>query len=191
MDSGIPCESMNHSIEKLIYISSRITLMKAKEEQTKFEVFIDRIIPYLVIILLLVIIAEFAFTKFMARYEPLVNIFDSFIIITFIFDLSFKYKRLENKRDFLRKYWLEIIAVFPFYLLFRAAEELVVVFRASELVQQSQLILHEGIELGKTGEILAMDLQKAEMLFMLGMRHFKPGNFNNVGHVKTSFLKYT
>jgi hypothetical protein len=36
---------------------------------------------------------------------------------------------------------------------------------------------------------IAHILQKAEMLLMLGMRHFKARDFNNVGHSETSFIK--
>jgi hypothetical protein len=36
---------------------------------------------------------------------------------------------------------------------------------------------------------IAHILQKAEMLLMLGMGHFNPGNFDDVGHRETFFIK--
>lgn len=52
-------------------------------------------------------------------YEPYATIADYFIISLFIVDLGFKWRHVHNLRKFFQFYWLDILAVFPFYLLTR------------------------------------------------------------------------
>lgn len=48
------------------------------------------------------------------------NVIDSFVVLMFIIDLVIEYKILKDKSKFLKYYWLDIIAVFPFFVMFRA-----------------------------------------------------------------------
>jgi hypothetical protein len=47
----------------------------------------------------------------------------------------------------------------------------------------------QSLVLFKVFRNIAHILQKAQVLLMFGMWHFKPGNFNNVGHRETSLIK--
>ena len=113
----------------------------------RIEVVIDKIIPYLVLILLTLIIGEFTHYKLIEDNKDIVLIADYIIVGVFIIDLSFKYYRIKDYKKFIKKYWLDIIAVFPFFLIFRLVEELVIVFRVSSELGESQKFLHTLIEI--------------------------------------------
>ena len=76
----------------------------------KIELIVDKLIPYSLIILLFIIIGEIFFHEEIEPYGVFVNIVDNTIIAIFVLDLIFKYVRMSNFPNFLRKYWLEIIA---------------------------------------------------------------------------------
>lgn len=113
----------------------------------KIEVIVDKIIPYLVLILLILIIGEFTHYKLIEKNKEIVLIADYIIVSIFIIDLSFKYYRIKDYKKFIKKYWLDIIAVFPFFLIFRLVEELVIIFRVSSELGESQKFLHTLIEI--------------------------------------------
>jgi len=112
------------------------------------EVLTDKSIPFLLLILLFVIIGEFAFHEFMLKYKTIVQILDWAIIFVFVADLIFKYNRMRNLPKFLMASWLEILAVFPFFLVFRFFEGLLGLFGIGETVTRTQQIVHviEGSE---------------------------------------------
>mgnify|MGYP001265686175 CR=1 FL=1 len=118
----------------------------------RIEIFVDKAIPYLVLLLIFIIIGEFAFHNFMERYHTYVVIADYLIISFFVVDLAYKFYRVRKIKLFLKKYWLEIIAVFPFVLVFRLFEEILIVFRLTESLEQGQKVLHGVTEITKLGE---------------------------------------
>src|SRR3989344_2282472 len=112
----------------------------------RIEVIVDKAIPYLVLIL---IIGEFTHYSLIEENQDTVLLIDYFIVIMFIVDLSFKYYRVKSAKIFVKKYWLDIIAVFPFFLLFRLFEEVLLFFRLSSELVESQKVLHTGIEISR------------------------------------------
>ena len=102
--------------------------------------------------LLIIIIGEFAFHDFMEHYRLYVHILDYIIIGFFFIDLCFKFYRVRNVKLFFRKYWLEVIAVFPFILVFRMFEELFILVRFTGPIEEGQKIVHTVTEAAKIGE---------------------------------------
>ncbi len=104
----------------------------------RVEHFVDHAIPFLLVLLAIVIIADF--TSWGVKYHSIIVIADYVIITFFVADLIFKWRHVRKLIPFLKLYWLDIIAVFPFYLFFRfiiAARE---VIAAGETAQKA---LHE------------------------------------------------
>jgi len=126
----------------------------------KLEYLTDKIIPYLVFILLILIILDFFYHEKTIPYENEILLLDYFIVIIFIIDLSFKYYRVKNAKLFLKKYWIDIIAVFPFFLLFRLVEEVLILTRIRESLIESQKIIHSGVEVGR----IAREIQEEERI---------------------------
>ena len=85
----------------------------------KIEVIVDKLIPYLLIVLLFLIIGEIFYAEQVEPYSLFVSFVDNIVIVVFAFDLIFKYIRTKHFPEFLKKYWLEIIAVFPAFLFVR------------------------------------------------------------------------
>ena len=102
------------------------------------EVIVDRTIPYALILLLFLIIGEIFFADELQHYSLFVSTIDSFIIGAFVFDLFFKYKHSRNIPAFLRRHWLQIIALFPAFLIVRLVEEFFVVTKLEDAIKFSQ-----------------------------------------------------
>ena len=79
------------------------------------------------------------------NYEPWLTVIDSVIIFFFVIDLVFKWIKTKNVRKFLRLYWLDIVAVFPFYLGFRAYTEIAGLFLIEEVAETGQKVAHEAV----------------------------------------------
>ena len=106
----------------------------------KIEVIVDRLIPPILAVLLIVIVGELFFPDQFPEYKLYADIFDGFVILIFAIDLGFKYSRVRKLPAFLRKYWLEVIATLPFFLVFRLLE----LFKIPDFIEKGQLLAHEA-----------------------------------------------
>src|SRR3989344_6612397 len=114
------------------------------------EVFVDKIIPLLLLVLLGILVIEIFFHELAVKYHLYIEIVDYFIILGFILDLIFKYLRIKNIPKFLKSSWLEIIAIFPFFLVFRLFESAALFFSgAGETASSAQKAVHIGIGVEK------------------------------------------
>jgi xanthine/uracil permease len=104
----------------------------------KIEILADKLIPYALIVLLFVIIAEVLFPHTVEPYHLYISIIDGIVIGIFAVDLGFKYVRSKNIPQFFRKYWIEIIAVLPAFLVVRIVEEFMIVANLEETFILSQ-----------------------------------------------------
>jgi len=125
------------------------------------EVVVDRLVPPAVILLLIVIIIEFFFHNIAETYHTYVLIADYAIIVIFIIDLLFKYLRIRNFPKFLRTSWLDIIAVFPFFLIFRAFETIIILAEIQREVKNVQMVLHESVEISKGASKIIKEAEAA------------------------------
>ena len=117
-----------------------------KEYLHKIEVAVDKTIPYSLILLFFLIIGQIFFYNEIGPYHFYVSVIDGAIIFIFILDLAFKYVRIKSFPRFFRRYWLEIIAVFPAFLVLRVVEEFVAIANVGETIQTS---FHEALEIEK------------------------------------------
>ena len=88
----------------------------------RVEHVVDRVIPFSLILLFLLIIAELFFLEEISPYESWVGIIDNGIILLFLIDLAFKFHRSHSIPEFLGSHWLEIIAVLPVFVVVRVFE---------------------------------------------------------------------
>lgn len=117
------------------------------------EKVIDKLIFPALIILLVIVVLEFFYVDFVHEHHLYIEIIDGFVILIFLIDLIFKYFKVRNIPNFLKKYWLEIIAVIPFFWIFRAFEGFARIFGlVEETTKEGQQILHIGVEIAKGEE---------------------------------------
>ncbi|MBI4141454.1 hypothetical protein HY484_00855 [Candidatus Woesearchaeota archaeon] len=119
-----------------------------KRELSSIEHIVDKTIPFLVVLLALLIIADF--TMDIHKFEPWVSYADWLIVGFFVIDLSFKWRHVRKVTKFLKLYWLDILAVFPFYLIFRAYVAIADIIVAGERIKEAQQIAHEAVLLRET-----------------------------------------
>ncbi|MEM5797118.1 MAG: hypothetical protein QW818_00125 [Candidatus Aenigmatarchaeota archaeon] len=128
---------------------------------SKLEIFVDSLIPLAIILIIIITIAEVFFKKFIQPYYYIVDIIDLVIIFIFVLDLGFKYRHAKNIPDFLRRYWIYIIAVFPFFLVFRLIER----FYRISISPDTTTILRNIVALTKDARIARF----AELFRFLGV----------------------
>lgn len=134
---------------------------KKRDFWHSLEVFVDKSIPYLLILLFVLIILELFYHRLIEHYLLWVDIADYIIIGFFIIDLGFKWQRSKNLKHFLKTSWLDILAVVPFYLIFRLFEEIIVLSRFGETLGTGQKVLHEGLEVEKEVSKVASEFEKS------------------------------
>jgi hypothetical protein len=115
------------------------------------EWFVDKATIYVLVLLTLVLIADF--TLNLTAYDTYILYLDIFIITFFVIDLLFKYAHTTSTVRFVRLYWLEIVAVLPVYYLFRFFAGIGAV---GESVTEAQRIAHEAL-LTRDTELLARE----------------------------------
>ena len=141
-----------------------------ERELSSVEQLVDRIIPFLVILLALLIVADI--TMDIHRFEPWVSYADWLVIGVFVADLIFKWRHVRKVTKFLRLYWLDIIAVFPFYLFFRAYVAIAELVVAGERIKEAQEIAHEALLLRETKLLKESELVAKESRFVPRMIRF-------------------
>jgi len=116
----------------------------------KVEHYNKKLIFPAVILLLIIIILEL----FVHIEEPqllfYVHLVDYLIIAVFVVDLIFLAIKAKSTKFFFKNYWLDILAVFPFSLLFGFLGGFMRIFSASEeAIGVGQAIFHETLETEK------------------------------------------
>ena len=86
---------------------------------SKFERIIDGLIPLAILLIIIVTVADIFFSKKLQYYYVVIDLIDLFIVFIFSMDLIFKLEHAKSVPSFLRKYWFYIVAIFPFFLVFR------------------------------------------------------------------------
>jgi len=103
------------------------------------ELWADRLIMPALLAIVVIVILEIFFYDIAHQYHFWIEFVDVIVIGIFCVDLSFKFQRARSWEGFVRKYWLEIIAVIPIFLIFRLAE---IVRFSMQSFEIGQHILH-------------------------------------------------
>lgn len=127
------------------------------------ELLVDRLIPYLLVILLIIVFLDL-FTDYLLVFAFEIEVFDIFIIVVFGLDLIFKYLWAKGQKGFIRKYWIDILAIIPFFLVFRLAEG--ILLATEEAGIRVQRLVHLGAEAEKEVVVLT-EAEKLEKLSRL------------------------
>lgn len=130
-----------------------------KKWMHRIELIIDHLIPSCLLLLLGIIISEIFYEEAIEHYVLLFEIAEGVIISIFVADLIFKYLRAKTIPDFLKKSWLDIIAVFPFFLVIRLLESSGLLFRFGESIAEFQPVLHEGVGVEKEASKLVKEAE--------------------------------
>lgn len=127
----------------------------------KIEHAIDISIPYFLVILLIITSIDIFYAEMAHEYAYEMEIIDTAIISVFVADLAFKYKRARNFPEFVKFNWIDILAVMPFYMMFRFLDEFIL---TSEIVKDGQQTIHiaDGIE--KEAASAAKDAKGAKIV---------------------------
>ena len=120
----------------------------ARPYSEALEYFTNEIIPYLIILLAVVLILGFIVD--LEHYEPWVTYFDYVVVFFFAADLVFKWFKVPYLKKFVKLYWLDILVVFPFYLIARVYIRIVAVIEAGKEISEMQKFAHEAVFIKET-----------------------------------------
>ena len=111
------------------------------------EVFVDEMIPYLLVIITVLLVLENPFWTLypLDHWEPYVTWFVQGVIVFFLVDLAFKWTHVRNVTKFIKLYWIDILAVMPFYLAFRIYARFTSLASAGEDIAKAQELAHEAV----------------------------------------------
>lgn len=121
----------------------------------KVEHYNVKLITPALIILFGIIIYELFLHVENHTVELVIKIADTSIITIFIIDLIFLAHKAKSVTFFFKKYWLDVIAVFPFVLFFNLVSSIYRIAIATERILLGQALLHETVEATRGAKILA------------------------------------
>ena len=125
------------SLAVTVFILEEITVLlgygpkKAQKIKPKgflesFQFIVDRVVPFSLVLLFTSVLLQFLYPDTLEQYYDFFNFLDWSIITLLILDLLFKFKKTSNTKKFIKKYWLEILATVPFFLILRTFEGLAI-----------------------------------------------------------------
>lgn len=122
---------------------------KLSHEYEIIEKFVDKTIPIILILLAIIITLDNPLWQIysLEAYEKQLSVFDLVVVILLVIDLYFKWTHIRKIKTFLRLYWLDIFAVFPFFLVFRTYIFVAEFVKAGE---EAQRAFHEALLLRET-----------------------------------------
>ncbi len=121
----------------------------------KIEHYNAKLITPALIVLLGVIIYELFLHVENHTIELIVKIADALVITIFVIDLIFLAHKAKSVKFFFKKYWLDVIAVFPFVLFFNLVNSIYRAAIATERIVLGQAILHETVEASRGARAFA------------------------------------
>lgn len=118
----------------------------------KVELVADKLIVPALVAVFFIVVVELFFHDFAQSIHSQIVVLDYVVITIFVVDLSFKVYRASTWKGFLKSHWLEILAVMPFFVVFRLVEG---IFIATDIVEISQHTAHlaEGARSGRFAEL--------------------------------------
>jgi len=94
-----------------------------------FQKIWDQVVILAVAVALIVFVLPLTFD--VAKYENILIILDSIVLIIFVFDIFILFRRAKTFKEFIKHYWIDIIAILPFNAIFKTAK----LFRVSRVIK--------------------------------------------------------
>lgn len=107
----------------------------------------DYLIPYAIVVLAIDFIIHFFFPIIHSQYGIVFIILQILSLAVFAIDLGFKFHRASSWPNFLKTSWFDILALFPFFLVFRMFETLGLVGELSGAVSDVQGAVGTGSDI--------------------------------------------
>lgn len=134
-------------IKKISSDAKKVERVFFHEGASWLELLVDRLVPYVLLFVLIIFIGELIFPEFFEPYHKTIFYFDIFLVTGVMgLDLVYKYIHAKSHKNFLKKHWLDIIAVFPFFMIFRIFDEFLFLSHLANIeftVKESQALTHE------------------------------------------------
>ena len=127
----------------------------------RIESAVDASIPYLLVALVLLTVIELFSPEIVEAHFNEIAFADNSIAIVFAADLLFKYSRSKNLPQFVKRNWIDILAVMPFYMMFRLLDEFLA---ASDLVNKGQQTIPLVIDVEREAAKDMREIKEAKLV---------------------------
>lgn len=107
----------------------------------------DKLLPYAIMILAVDFVIHFFSPIFHLEYYIYFIIFQVLGLSIFALDLGFKFYRATTWPEFLKSSWIDIVALFPFFVVFRVFEALGLIEELSSVMNNAQGAVGRGREI--------------------------------------------
>ena len=107
----------------------------------------DKLLPYAIMILAVDFVIHFFYPIFHLEYHIYFIISQVLGLSIFALDLGFKFHRAITWPDFLKSSWFDIVALFPFFVVFRVFEALGLIGELSSAMNNAQGAVGRGREI--------------------------------------------
>ncbi len=104
------------------FAPSKKKKIKSKNFLESLELIIDRAVPFSLVILFVSVLLQFLYSETLQSYDTFFSYLDWSIITLLVIDLIFKFKKTANTKKFIKGYWLEILAILPFFFILKGFE---------------------------------------------------------------------
>lgn len=129
--------------------NTKILLLFMQPFWEKVEHYNNKLIPYALVVLLIVILVELFGDITNLITHLAFQIIDYLVILIFVIDLIFLAIKAKTVSFFFKHYWLDLLAVFPFGLLFEFVSRFYRGVLVTEELLIGQKIVHETVEAEK------------------------------------------
>jgi len=106
----------------------------------------SKFMPIVLILLIFIIFYSIFGDMTIQGVQLAFEIIDIFVIVVFGIDLIVAYKKSKDVKFFFTHHWLDMLAVFPFGLVFGAINRTYLLFSETEKILVGQAIVHEAIK---------------------------------------------
>lgn len=121
--------------------------MNSKTILIKIHILTDSLLPYAIILLGVDLFFHLFVSNFYSNFEIYFSILQWSCLSVFFSDLIFKFSRAATIPQFLKTSWFDILAIFPFFLLFRVFETLGLIGTLSGAVGDIQGVVGTGSDI--------------------------------------------
>jgi hypothetical protein len=104
------------------FAPSKKKKIKSKNFLELVDFIVDRAVPFSLVILFISVLLQFLYPDTLKTYDIFFSYLDWSIIALLILDLIFKFKKTADTKKFVKGYWLEILAVLPFFFILKGFE---------------------------------------------------------------------
>ncbi len=134
-----------------------------------FKSIIEKNISFSMIILIILLFIELFLEDRYLNFEIFLKTLEYLIYLHILIYLIFKYLELTSFPKFFKKYWRDLLVIFPFFIVFKILNEFFIIFKINKLPE----ILLKKTKIKEEILFIINEEKRSKRIFRLSHRLFK------------------